>query len=227
MPISTGSECCGTGGIEVDEMSKHTEQSIRTEVRAWLKANWDPGTGLVEWRNKLVDSNWGMPGWPKEWYGMGLSSELGRAVEEECSAGGAIGVARTGIRTLAAATLLDHGTQFQKEKFLRRILTGEDTWCQLFSEPGSGSDLAGASTRADLKDGKWIINGQKVWTSSAHHAEWGLLLARTDWGVPKHKGLTYFLIDSSLIFQLIEEPLFAFAHYIFVHKPQDLEDCFS
>ena len=82
-----------------------------------------------------------------------------------------------------------------KEKFLRRILTGEDTWCQLFSEPGCGSDLAGATTRAELKGNKWIINGQKVWTTSAHKAQYGLLLARTDWDVPKHKGLSYFVLD--------------------------------
>ena len=176
-------------------MSEQTEQSIRAEARAWLEINWNPNIGLVEWRNKLADSGWGMPVWPKEWHGKGLSSELARAVEEEFGAVGAIGVARAGIRMLAAATLLDHGTRMHKEKFLRRILTGEDTWCQLFSEPGSGSDLAGATTRADLKEDKWIINGQKVWTTSAHHAEWGLLLARTDWDVPKHKGLTYFLID--------------------------------
>ena len=176
-------------------MSDVTEASVRAEARAWLDANWDPNTGLVEWRNKLAETGWGMPTWPQEWYGKGMSSPLAAAVEEEFQAVGAIGVARAGIRMLAAATLLEHGTQVHKEKYLRRILTGEDTWCQLFSEPGSGSDLAGASTRADLKDGKWIINGQKVWTTSAHHAQFGLLLARTDWDVPKHKGLTYFVLD--------------------------------
>ena len=176
-------------------MSEVTEASVRAEVRAWLAANWDPNMGLVEWRNKIADTGWGMPTWPEEWYGKGMSSPLAAAVEEEFQAVDAIGVARAGIRMLAAATLLEHGTQMHKEKFLRRILTGEDTWCQLFSEPGSGSDLAGASTRADLKDGKWIINGQKVWTTSAHHAQFGLLLARTDWDVPKHRGLTYFVLD--------------------------------
>ncbi|MFP6770815.1 MAG: acyl-CoA dehydrogenase family protein [Alphaproteobacteria bacterium] len=176
-------------------MSEHTEDTVRAEVRAWLSDNWDPHLGLVEWRNKLGDSGWGMPNWPTEWHGRGLPSELTRVVEAEFEAVGAIGVARAGIRMLAAATLLEHGSAMHKEKFLRRILTGEDTWCQLFSEPGSGSDLAGASTRADLQNGKWIINGQKVWTTSAHHAQWGLLLARTDWDLPKHRGLTYFLLD--------------------------------
>src|ERR1700681_2470890 len=101
---------------------------------------------------------------------------------------GAIGVAKVGIRTLAAATLLAHGTDLQKEKFLLRILTGEDIWCQLFSEPGSGSDLAGAVTRAEFRGNQWVVNGQKkVWTTSAHKAHWGLLLARTDWDQPKHR----------------------------------------
>ena len=176
-------------------MSEHTEDTVRAEVRTWLAENWDPHLGLVAWRNKLVDSGWGMPNWPTDWHGRGLPSELTRVVEAEFEAVGAIGVARAGIRMLAAATLLEHGSAMHKEKFLRRILTGEDTWCQLFSEPGSGSDLAGASTRADLQNGKWIINGQKVWTTSAHHAQWGLLLARTDWDLPKHRGLTYFLLD--------------------------------
>lgn len=176
-------------------MTELTEESVREEVRAWLQANWNPDLSLVEWRNLLADSGWGMPNWPKEWFGRDYPVSLTSVVEEEFRSAGAVGVAKAGIRMLAAATLLVHGTQMHKEKFLRRILTGEDTWCQLFSEPGSGSDLAGATTRADLKDGKWYINGQKVWTTSAHHAQFGLLLARTDWDVPKHQGLTYFILD--------------------------------
>jgi len=176
-------------------MSKVSETDVRAEVRAWLAANWDPEMSLVAWRNKLVDSGWGMPHWPEAWYGRGLPLGLVRAVEEECARIGAVGVAKSGVRLLAAATLLEHGTDRQKERFLRRILTGEDTWCQLFSEPGSGSDLAGATTRADLHGDYWLINGQKVWTTSAHHADHGLLLARTDWDAPKHEGLSYFVID--------------------------------
>jgi alkylation response protein AidB-like acyl-CoA dehydrogenase len=176
-------------------MSKISEAEVRDEVRQWLAANWDPDMPLLEWRSKLADSGWGMPQWPKEWYGRGLSHALARVVEEEFANVGAVGVARSGVRMLAAATLLEHGSDLQKKKFLRRILTGEDTWCQFFSEPGSGSDLAGATTRADLKGDFWIINGQKVWTTSAHHADHGLLLARTDWDAPKHDGLSYFVID--------------------------------
>jgi alkylation response protein AidB-like acyl-CoA dehydrogenase len=176
-------------------MNKVSEADVRAEVRTWLAANWNSEMSLVAWRNKLVDSGWGMPQWPEAWYGRGLPLGLVRAVEEEFARIGAVGVAKSGVRLLAAATLLEHGTDRQKERFLRRILTGEDTWCQLFSEPGSGSDLAGATTRADLHGDYWLINGQKVWTTSAHHANHGLLLARTDWDAPKHEGLSYFVID--------------------------------
>ena len=176
-------------------MSKVNEAEVRAEVRDWLAANWDPELSLVEWRNKLADSGWGMPQWPEQWYGRGLPIALARAVEEELANAGAVSVAKTGVRMLAAATLLEHGSDLQKQKFLRRILTGEDAWCQFFSEPGSGSDLAGATTRADLQGDFWIINGQKVWTTSAHHADHGLLLARTDWDAPKHDGMSYFVID--------------------------------
>ena len=176
-------------------MTEITEETVRAEARAWLEENWDPNLGLIEWRNMLADSGWGAPHWPRDWYGRDLPVGMVPVVEEEFERIGAIGVAKMGIRTLAAATILTHGTDMHKEKFLRRILTGEDTWCQLFSEPGSGSDLAGATTRAELKGNKWVVNGQKVWTTSAHHADYGLLLARTDVDVPKHKGLTYFIID--------------------------------
>ena len=169
--------------------------TIRREVREWLEANWNPDEDLVAWRNLLADVGWGMPVWPNQWHGRDLPQALAPVVDEEFARLDAVGVAKTGIRLLAAATLLEHGSDAHKARFLRRILTGEDTWCQLFSEPGSGSDLAGATTRADRHGDHWIVNGQKVWTTSAHHADYGLLLARTDWDVPKHQGLSYFVLD--------------------------------
>ena len=176
-------------------MSEVTEDAVRSEIRQWLKANWNPELGLVEWRNKVIDAGWAAPHWPKQWHGRDLPMALSAAVDDEFAKAGAIGVAKVGIRTLAAATILDHGSDYQKKKFLRRILTGEDTWCQLFSEPGSGSDMAASTTRADFKGNAWVINGQKVWTTSAHKADWALLLARSDWEQPKHKGLSYFLLN--------------------------------
>ena len=176
-------------------MNSPTLESVLAELRQWLQANFDPAMGLVEWRNRLADSGWGMPHWPSAWYGRDLPVGYGTAIDAEFERQGAVGVARVGIRLLAAATLLEHGNDKHKQRYLRRILTGEDTWCQLFSEPGSGSDLAGATTRAERSGDRWIVNGQKVWTTSAHHADWALLLARTDWDLPKHEGLSYFVIN--------------------------------
>jgi alkylation response protein AidB-like acyl-CoA dehydrogenase len=164
-------------------------------VEDWLRTNWNPNATLVEWRNRLVDSGWAMPTWPERWYGRGLSGAEANIVADAFAEAGAVGVASGGPGRLAAVTILEHGTDAQKEKYLRRILTGEDLWCQLFSEPGSGSDLAGATTRADRVEEGWRINGQKVWNTSAHHARYGLLVARTDWDVPKHQGLSYFILD--------------------------------
>ena len=168
---------------------------VRAEVRAWLATTWDPNRSLVEWRGMLVDAGWAAPDWPEAFHGRNLPPAAVRAVSEELAAAGAIGAAQAGVRALAAATLLEHGNDDQKRRFLRGVLTGEDAWCQLFSEPGSGSDVAGAVTRAEKRGNQWVVNGQKVWTTSAHKAHWGLLLARTDWDAVKHKGLSYFIID--------------------------------
>jgi len=178
-----------------DRVSEHTEATVRTEVRAWLAENWNPDLGLVQWRSLLADSGWGCPTWPRAWYGRGLPEPLAEVVREEFDRVGAIGVAQGGGTALAAVTLLEHGSEEQKRAMLRPILTGEHTWCQLFSEPGSGSDLAGLTTRADRDGDEYVVNGQKVWTTSAHHARYGMLLARTNWDVPKHQGITYFAIE--------------------------------
>ncbi len=172
-------------------------ESVRREVRAWLEANWNHDQSLVEWRNKLADSGWGCPTWPREWYGRGLPVSLGDVVSEEFDRIGAVGTPGGGGMTLAGPTILEHGTDDVKQRLLRGIVTGEDTWCQLFSEPGSGSDLAGLTTRAELsRDGdEFIVNGQKLWSTSAHHAKYGMLLARTNWDVPKHRGITYFALE--------------------------------
>ena len=176
-------------------MTELTESSVRAEVRTWLEANWRSDYSLLEWRNKLVDSGWGAPHWPKQWHGRDLPVGLVPVVDEEFARIGAVGVAKVGIRVLAAATILAHGSDQQKQRYLRPSLTGEEAWCQLFSEPGSGSDAAGAVTRADLKGDHWVVNGQKLWTSGAQKADWGLLLARTDWNKPKHAGLSYFILN--------------------------------
>jgi alkylation response protein AidB-like acyl-CoA dehydrogenase len=171
------------------------ENRIHTEVTQWLGQHWDPNMDLITWRSLVADSGWGAPSWPADYYGKDMSPQDAAVVEQAFAEYGAVGAAQSGVRMLAAVTLLAHGSHEQKQKYLRGILTGEDQWCQLFSEPGSGSDLAGATTRADLRGDEWIVNGQKVWNTSAHHAQYGLLLARTDWDAPKHQGLTYFIIN--------------------------------
>jgi alkylation response protein AidB-like acyl-CoA dehydrogenase len=167
---------------------------VRAEVRAWIEATWDPERPLVEWRRLLADSGWAVPSWPKESFGRGLPPEIDAIVAEELTRAGAVGVpVGVGIG-LAAPTILTHGSAEVKARLLRRIVTGEDMWCQLFSEPGSGSDLAGLTTRADRDGDEWIVSGQKVWNTSAHHAQLGLLLARTDWDATKHEGISCFAI---------------------------------
>jgi len=167
---------------------------VRAEVRTWIEATWDPERPLIEWRRQLADSGWAVPSWPVDCYGRGLPAEADAIVAEELTRAGAVGVpVGVGIG-LAAPTILSHGSPELKARLLHRIVTGEDMWCQLFSEPGSGSDLAGLTTRADRDGDEWIVNGQKVWNTSAHHAQLGLLLARTDWDATKHEGITCFAV---------------------------------
>lgn len=176
-------------------MNEQTEAAVCAALRVWLKENWDPELGLIEWRGRLADSGWGAPHWPSTWYGRDLPIRLSGVVERELQRIKAPGIARKGACVLAGATLQAHGSDDQKRRFLRRALTGEDGWCQLFSEPGSGSDLAGATTTAVLEADRWVVNGQKVWTTNAHMSDFGLLLARTNWDAPKHRGLSYFVLD--------------------------------
>jgi alkylation response protein AidB-like acyl-CoA dehydrogenase len=119
---------------------------------------------------------------------------VAEAVADEIVRAGGVGVPEGVGMHLAAPTILEHGSDDLKERFLRRTVVGEITWCQLFSEPGAGSDLAGLTTRASRDGDEWVVNGQKVWNTSAGHADFGLLLARTDWDVPKHSGISYFAI---------------------------------
>ncbi len=169
-----------------------TETEIRQEVAAWLAANWDPDLTVAQWWEKLCDAGWATPIWPEQWHGRGLSRDLGRAVAEEIRKAGALGPPAGLGMMLAGPTIIGHGTQEQKERYLKKIANGQEGWCQLFSEPGAGSDLAGLQTRA-IRDGdQWVVNGQKVWTSTGMDADLGMLIARTNVDVPKHKGISYF-----------------------------------
>ncbi len=175
-------------------MSIETEQ-ISDEASAWLAAHWDEDRPVREWRHLLADSGWGCPHWPREWFGRGLSPALAAVVDSEFERIGAVGVAAGTAMSLAAPTLLEHGSDELKARLLRPAITGEHRWCQLFSEPGNGSDLAGLTTKAELDGDEWRVSGQKVWNTGAITAAYGLLVARTDFDIPKHKGITYFVIE--------------------------------
>jgi alkylation response protein AidB-like acyl-CoA dehydrogenase len=205
-------------GVKVDFDDTPKEAAVREAARTWLEQSaprreagtlatrrkWrDAATeaqlrhvrACKEWQRKLFDGGWAGITWPAEYGGRG-----GTAIEQaifnqemarfEVGAGAlAVGVGMVG------PTLIEWGTDEQKSSHLQTILSGDEVWCQLFSEPGAGSDLAGLRTRAELDGDTWVVNGQKVWTSLAQHSDWAILLARTDPDVPKHKGITFFLVD--------------------------------
>jgi len=169
--------------------------AIRREARAWFDKHWDPDLSLGDWWERLAESGWGFPTWSPDWYGRGLSSQLAAVVAEERKRAGAFGPP-SGIGVMMAGpTIVAHGTDEQRKRFLPNMVSGKEVWCQLFSEPGSGSDLASLQTRAVRDGDEWVVNGQKVWTSGAQFSKWGILIARTNPDVPKHKGITYFVID--------------------------------
>jgi alkylation response protein AidB-like acyl-CoA dehydrogenase len=173
---------------------------LRQQVRDFLAGHDPAATPRLEFLRARFDAGLAWVHYPAGLGGQGLPRALQAAVDAEFAAAGAPdnNPSRIGIGLgMAAPTILAFGTQEQQERWLRPLWTGEEVWCQLFSEPGAGSDLAGLATRAvrDETNGNWRVTGQKVWTSIAHAARWGLLLARTDPDVPKHAGLTYFGLD--------------------------------
>jgi alkylation response protein AidB-like acyl-CoA dehydrogenase len=196
-------------------------EAFRGEVRAWLDANAtrrstdsnDFKRRMAEstqatrdeemahvavckgWQRKLFDAGYAGIAIPTEYGGQGRTPAEQRVFSQEAARYDIdTGVFSVGIG-MVIPTLLVHGTEEQKRRYIPALLRGDEVWCQLFSEPGAGSDLAGMTTRAVRDGDSWVINGQKVWNSFAHVADWGILLARTDWDVPKHRGITYFLVD--------------------------------
>lgn len=192
------------------------EAAFRAEARAWLEAaaipkghpdDFSAGMWSADysedtyvrrcraWQGVLAEDRWAGITWPTAYGGRG-----GRPIEaaifsqEQARFGVSNGVFAIAIG-MVGPTLLAHGTDEQKQRYLPPMLRGDEVWCQLFSEPEAGSDLANIATRAVLDGDEWVVTGQKVWTSAAHRAEWGILLARTDPDAPKHKGITYLLVD--------------------------------
>lgn len=176
--------------------SDDTEETrLRAEARSWFEANWAPDLSLGDWWDRLATSGWGFPTFPSEWFGKSLTPALARIVDEERRRRGAGAPPdRIGAKAIAPL-LLEYGTDDQRRRYLLDTLCDRAVWCELFSEPGAGSDLAGLSTRASQSADEWIVTGQKLWSSGADFARWGLLLARTDPDVPKQQGLTCFVLD--------------------------------
>ncbi len=188
------------------------EAAFRAEARAWLQANAEPLTagespGELErtnpeivkrsqaWQAKKADNGWACITWPKEFGGRGATSIQSVIWGQE------EGKFRTppnifGIgQGMLGPTIMVHGTQEQKDRYIRPMLRGEEIWCQMFSEPSAGSDLAGLRTTAVRDGDDWIINGQKIWTTGAQYCKWGMIVTRTDPNAEKHKGITYFILD--------------------------------
>ena len=172
-----------------------TEDDIEAAALSWFHDTWDPDRSLLEWRNLLVDSGWAVPSWNEQWFGQALPAWADRVAHQTIRRAGGVAMPLGGGMGLAAPTMYDHASDEVKTKYLRKTLTGELSWCQLFSEPGAGSDLAGLQATAILDGDEWVVNGQKVWNTSADHADMAILVARSDWEAPKHAGLTYFLLD--------------------------------
>ncbi|MDG2112536.1 MAG: acyl-CoA dehydrogenase family protein, partial [Actinomycetota bacterium] len=168
---------------------------VYDEAHAWYSANWDPSMPLGEWWTMLAETGWGYPFWPAGRFGKGFSHvgalEADRARDDIGAFGPPNGV---GV-TLVAPTLFEHGPELLLDRYLRSIATGEELWCQLFSEPGAGSDLAGLHTTAVRDGDEWVINGQKVWTTGGHTAQRAVVMARTDAAVSKHQGISFFCME--------------------------------
>ncbi|MEX2255848.1 MAG: acyl-CoA dehydrogenase family protein [Acidimicrobiia bacterium] len=209
-----------TATIDAEEQESAELAEFRTQAIAWLDANATRRTRDVNefkrrmtatsqsqeselahvtackaWQRKLYDAGFAGIDVPTEYGGRGRTPMEARAFQQEMARYEIdTGVFSVGL-AMVVPTLLAHGTEEQKQEHIPALLRGDRVWCQLFSEPGAGSDLAGLTTRAVLDGEEWVVDGQKVWNSFAHIADWGILLARTDWDVPKHRGITYFLVD--------------------------------
>jgi alkylation response protein AidB-like acyl-CoA dehydrogenase len=198
------STVAGYDAERVDLTLSPAEEAFRDEFRAWLEAN-NPGrepAGDEEgfefrraWQRKLHEAGWAGVSWPREYGGRGATLVEQAIFNEEIARVRAPQLANGLGLAMGGPTVIAHGTDEQKQRYLEPILSAEEIWCQGFSEPESGSDLASLKTRAVRDGDDWVVTGQKVWTTFAHHAKWCMLVARTNPDAPKHKGLTYFLMD--------------------------------
>jgi alkylation response protein AidB-like acyl-CoA dehydrogenase len=176
----------------VDTQPSPARAELRDEIRQWLDEHWDPDLEASEWWRLVAEGGWTAPHLTPEQGGRGLPRRSFATVRSVFAEYGALRPPGGLGLLMAAPTILTHGTPEQIARLVPPILEGRLGWCQLFSEPGAGSDLAGLTSRAVRDGDRWVINGQKVWSSEALQADCGMLLARTDFGVPKHHGISWF-----------------------------------
>lgn len=172
-------------------LADRSVDAVRADVAAWLGANWDRSIPKAQWQAMVIDAGWAAPTWTEPGYGRCATAEQAKAIAEEFAKVKAKGTGHD-RHNLWANTMVAFGSEDLKARMLRPLLLEEVSMCLLYSEPGAGSDLAGLQTRATRDGDEWIINGQKVWTSGAKTADYGMLIARTNWDVPKHKGISFF-----------------------------------
>ncbi len=176
------------------------DNAFRAQVRSWLAQNAprEPLRTVAEkkaWHRKLYEAGYLGMGWPKAYGGREARPIEQAIVIEEMARAGAPGSINWAGLGLVGPTLIHHGTDEQRERYLRNILLGDEIWCQLYSEPNAGSDLAALQCRADIDGDEFVVNGQKIWTSTAPEADMGILLVRTDRQAPKHQGISYLIVD--------------------------------
>ena len=209
-------------------MTEQTDAQLRDEVTAWLAAHWSPERkGDKTWLSEVVAARWAVPRWSTDWFGRELADPQARIIERAFTEAGAPGSGQDRTN-LWANTLLAKGTEPLKAQLIGPLLRGEVGMCLLYSEPGAGSDLAGIRTRADNQGERYIVNGQKVWTSTAANADYGMLIARTDWEVPKHRGISFFFcpmkqpgVDVRPLRQITNESFFNEVFLTDVEVPAD------
>ncbi len=173
-------------------MSDVSAEQVRAEVTEWVTGAWDPTITIAEWWKRLAASGYASPMLPESAGGKGYPRHLAVLVSNVLGEHGVVGPPSGLGLMLAAPTIATHGSPEQQATYIPSILDGTNGWCQLFSEPGAGSDLAGLGTKAELDGDEYVITGQKVWTSGGQYADWGMLIARTNPDAPKHQGISYF-----------------------------------
>jgi alkylation response protein AidB-like acyl-CoA dehydrogenase len=168
--------------------------SLKEALAAFVAERFSVDMALKAWREVLFDTGWAVPSWSPRHGGRDLGAWADQVVARELVALGSVGVPVGSGTALAGPTIVAHGPEATAERFVRPLLTGAESWCQLFSEPGAGSDLAGLTTTAEVDGDEWVVSGQKVWNTGARTADLAMLLVRTDWSAPKHRGLTYLVL---------------------------------